>query len=194
MIQEDVGKFIRFFKLFSNNGEVIWKNKITKETKKMFIYVMERQPKNNELQTFQCEAEDIGNAIKNNELKTINSFLLISTRDKCRNCFKKLEQKTRESKVTLYTKEGTKYGAHFGKFCRSCNIYEYHGYYSKDGCKFIDAESNDKFLMTSDSTGFEKSFFKEFVWEFVIGKMSFQTKSTIYNRIFQNRKYFFIFV
>ena len=58
------------------NGEAIWKNKITKETKKMFIHVMERQPQNNELQSFQCEAEDIGNAIKNNELFCL--FLLVT--------------------------------------------------------------------------------------------------------------------
>ena len=56
MIKEDVEKVIRFFKLFSYNGEAIWKNKKTKETKKMFIHVMERQPQNNELQSFQCEA------------------------------------------------------------------------------------------------------------------------------------------
>lgn len=148
MIKEDVEKVIRFFKLFSYNGEAIWKNKITKETKKMFIHVMERQPQNNELQSFQCEAEDIGNAIKNNEFK--NTLLLISTRDKCRDCFKKLEQKTRGSKVTLHTKEGTKYRAHFSKSCRSCDIYEYYGYYSKNCCKFIDAENNDKFLMIGD--------------------------------------------
>ena len=187
MIQEDIDKTIRFFKLFSIHGELIWKIKINKKVKEFFAGVMQRPPQNdNELQSFQCEAEDLGYAIEKNELKTLSALLLISKREKCRKCFNKLEQKLKESKVTMYTREGTKHGAHFSKFCRKCNIYEYYGYYSKDGCKLVDGDDTcNVYLITSDCTGFEKKFLEEFLWEFVIGKMSFQTKSNIYNKVFQ---------
>ena len=185
MIQEDINTLIRFFNLYANQGELIWK--ITnREAKKFFEDIIQRHPQNdNELQSFKSEAEDLECAIEKNELKTLETVFLISKRDTCRSCLKRLELKTKESRVVIYTREGTKHAAHFTKFCRKCNIYEYCGYYSKDGCKLVDGDDADNnYLITSDCTGFEKRFLEEFKWEFVIGKMSFQTKANIYNQVF----------
>ena len=99
MIQEDIDTFIRFFKLYIIHGELIWIIKVKKEVTKLFEGVMHRLPhNNNELQSFQSEAEDLGYAIKKNELENMETLLLVSKLETCRCCFKKLEQKRKKVK------------------------------------------------------------------------------------------------
>ncbi len=182
---KDMGKFIQLNDIY---GEKIWTAE-RKQRGSFFKEIFDRNPINDlELNRFVAEAEDLAKHLETSKIKNV-SLLFESSLEYCRLCTSKLERKSSERPVVVYKRDGARKGIHKIKYCRKCLIAEHYAYYVKKYYRYLDVEQfkDAKYLFSSENTAFEKEMLREYKWELVIGKMSFQTKSNIYNQVNKHR-------
>ena len=114
--------------------------------------------------------------------------VLISNNCHCKVCGDKLLLKARDSvrKIVVYDdRHGTYIGCHYIKFCRkpSCKFRQYYGKYTPDGVEiFYDDEwMENKFFLSTQQTAFSMRFIKSFDVELLIGQLSYNQRTNIYN-------------
>lgn len=116
--------------------------------------------------------------------------VLISQNNTCKVCGGRLLLKARDSirKIVVYDEvHGTYIGCHYVKFCKNitCKFRQYYGKYTTDGVELYydpDWMENDFFLSTQQ-TAFSMRLIKNFDTEFLIGQISYNQKTNIYNTI-----------
>ncbi|KXJ06830.1 uncharacterized protein LOC114576501 [Exaiptasia diaphana] len=115
--------------------------------------------------------------------------VLISNNNICRFCGSQLRVKNRAkqvAKVVIYDEQkGTFLASHYTKFCtkESCKFRQYYGKYTLTGDDMYfdpDWMQNRYFLSTSE-TAFDMDLLKNFDHQLLIGQISYQQKSRIYN-------------
>ena len=114
---------------------------------------------------------------------------LVPKEMKCLVCDGKLSLRNdRPSRLTIYTQRlGTVTATHFHKYChnyhKGCKFVQHYGYH-KVACGTIHYNSDCLMLpyfLSSQETGFETAFLKQFDIELLIGQMSYYQKADIYN-------------
>ncbi len=116
-------------------------------------------------------------------------LVLVSTNITCKLCDSDLLVKAdRSSKVTVYSDQfGTVSGTHFRKICKrfrnGCQFVQHYGFYSNGGEKVIynDDYKSLPYFMSTRETAFEMSLLKQFDVEILIGQLSYNQRSDIYN-------------
>jgi Zn finger protein HypA/HybF involved in hydrogenase expression len=116
--------------------------------------------------------------------------VLVPPQTTCRSCGGKLLLRSdRPSRVTIYTEsEGTLLGSHYHKFCQNyrkgCSFTQYYGYCTT-GEKSVTTYEKDcdqlPYFISTSQTAFETELLKKFDVELLIGELSYQQKSNIYN-------------
>ena len=115
---------------------------------------------------------------------------LISPNNTCRLCGNKLlVRNERPRHVTIYTEAyGTIVGTHYHKYCqkfrKGCNFRQYYGYSSEgnQSITFYDTHWADlRYFVSTSETAFELDMLRRFDAELLIGRISYNQKSEIYN-------------
>ena len=94
----------------------------------------------------------------------------------------------RPSRISLYTESlGTVPGTHYHKYCQNyrkgCRLVQYYGYH-KTGSENAEYSANWDtlpYFISTQETGFEIKFLKQFDVELLIGQVSYKQKADIYN-------------
>ena len=117
-------------------------------------------------------------------------IVLISSNCTCRSCGGKLLIRAdRPSFMTIYTDDmGTVHGTHFRKYCQNsrkkCQFTQHYGFHA-EGDKsdmFYDPDWDSlPYFISTSKTAFSLSFLKRFEAELLLGQVSFNQKSSIYN-------------
>ena len=160
----------------------------------VFKYIFRREGKKEELKQFTIESDNIFFDLKTKP--TFDDFqsaymeegipvgaILISNRENCRQCERKLLLDTSWKTVVIYhLTRGTYLGCRLTKKCNKCKIYEHYGFYSKDGTRMFDKNfKENEFLLSTENTAIDMNILLYFKQEFVQGAMPFKSKATVYN-------------
>ena len=114
--------------------------------------------------------------------------LLLSARETCRFCNKKLSILSEHHVVVIYhMTQGTMLGSRFVKRCHKCKVNEHYGYYTVHSGKRRLFDSNwsmlDLFLSTED-TAVDMMMLRYYEKNLVHGTMAFSTFAQVYNNLF----------
>ena len=112
--------------------------------------------------------------------------VLMSDRDSCRKCGKKLFVEPKSHPVVVYHNDlGTYLGSRITKVCRRCKVHEHYGYYTHQRVRHMDDNvlEND-FLLSSEDTAFQMSLLKQCASFLVVGAVAFSTFAKAYNARF----------
>ena len=117
-------------------------------------------------------------------------IVLISSNTTCRLCGGKLLVRAdRPSSMTVYTDDmGTVNATHFRKYCQNsrkqCHFTQYYGFHKNSDSGNISFDQDweqHQYLVSTSKTAFSLSFLKRFEAELLLGQVSFNQKSAIYN-------------
>ena len=89
----------------------------------------------------------------------------------------------RPSFMTIYTDDmGTVHGTHFRKYCsKKCHFTQHYGFHT-EGDMFYDPDWNSlPYFVSTAKMAFSLSFLDRFEAELLLGQVSFNQKSAIYN-------------
>ena len=117
--------------------------------------------------------------------------VLVSSKEKCRGCNRKLNINDKLHPVVIYSlNRGTHLCCRMVKMCHKCKIYEHYGYWSVNGGeKHFEKKSLDmEFLLSSEDTAFEMDLVRECSNLLIVGAVPFSTYATSYNRRFGYQK------
>ena len=114
--------------------------------------------------------------------------VLVSKKDSCQSCNKKLSVKaSRICNVVVYHESrGTFLGCRIGKVCsnRACNVTQHYGFYTVGEDKYYDEDwSEHEYLLSSGKTAFDMKLLSKFEVEILLGKLSFKEKADIFNEV-----------
>ena len=112
--------------------------------------------------------------------------VLVSLREKCRNCSKVLVVDANTHVVVIYHEQrGSYLASRVTKHCRTCKIYEHYGYWTQERKRHFDDDClMNKFLLSSEDTAFQMALVKQCGNFLVVGAVSFATFSQTFNRRF----------
>ena len=112
--------------------------------------------------------------------------ILVTERDECRLCDKRLVLETNFHVVVVYHSEhGTYLGSRLTKRCKSCRLLEHYGYYTLKGVRHMDESAlRNEFLLSSEDTAFHLSLLKQCANLLIVGAVPFSTFTNSYNRRF----------
>ena len=110
---------------------------------------------------------------------------LSSDRKNCAYCGESLSDYTRDTRVTLYKREGPVEAVHVELRCRdkSCRTAYRYGYHQKNGIKYDDDILKKKYVVTSRYTAFETIYLYEVTQMVFFGQCSFSAITSIYNSL-----------
>lgn len=117
-------------------------------------------------------------------------IVLVSPKTVCKLCGGKLLVRAdRPSVMTVYTDDmGTVNGTHFRKYCQNsrkqCHFTQYYAFHKngESGKIIFDHDwDQHQYLISSSKTAFSISFLRRFEAELLLGQVSFNQKSAIYN-------------
>lgn len=105
--------------------------------------------------------------------------------EKCAYCGEQLSDYTRDTKVTVYTRDGPLEAVHVEARCKdkSCRIAYRYGYHLKEGIIYDDDVLKKKYIVTSRYTAFETIYLFEIVQMVFFGTCSFSAITSIYNAL-----------
>lgn len=108
--------------------------------------------------------------------------VLISDRTECRFCKRQLFVEEKSHAVVVYSTMGTYLGSRVTKHCRNCKVHEYYDYWTKDGERHYDMNTDKQFLLSTEETAFERDLLDNYTNLLVVGALPFSTFSSAYNR------------
>lgn len=117
-------------------------------------------------------------------------IVLISSNSTCRSCGGTLLVRAdRPSFMTIYTDDmGTVHGTHFRKYCQNsrkkCHFTQHYGFHTEGdhGDMLYDPDWDSlPYFVSTAKTAFSLSFLDRFEAELLLGQVSFNQKSAIYN-------------
>ena len=105
--------------------------------------------------------------------------------EKCAYCGRGLSDYSRDTRVTVYTREGPLEAVHVELRCKekSCRTAYRYGYHMKEGIIYDDDVLKKKYIVTSRYTAFETIYLFEIVQMVFFGQCSFSAITSIYNAL-----------
>ncbi|KXJ12526.1 hypothetical protein AC249_AIPGENE20249 [Exaiptasia diaphana] len=112
--------------------------------------------------------------------------ILMSNREKCRECKKKLYLDGKPKVVVIYHANfGTRLGSRYTKKCTGCHISEHYGYWTKHDKKHIDLDSGQKeYIMSTEETAIDVKLLEQYASLLIVGALPFTTFVNAYNRMY----------
>ncbi len=113
--------------------------------------------------------------------------ILVSKRDCCRRCNKRLVVDGKPRVVVIYhIFHGTYLGSRITRCCRKCKISEHYGFWIENGERYFEDDFEDmEFLISSEETVFDMTLMRENASLLVMGALPFTTFAASYNRRFK---------